>query len=211
MSCAALRFIGLSTQRGIERGGRNAVTERAEISVATLDATAERHHPIRTISRLEKLLFRLEAQCAALAWAFADIAGKDGVVFELGLGLGRTYDHIRRNLPDRQLVVFDRSVDSYPDCTPPDDDLVLGDLSETLPRMAAAFSGRVILAHTDVGSFSANHNSAMSTLVSNGLASALAPGALVLSDLPLSLPGTVQLPLPLGAREGRYYIYRRKM
>ena len=162
----------------------------------------------RQISRLEKLYFRLEAQNVCLAWAFEQISSHKGIVFELGLGHGRTFDHLRKNLPDREIFVFDREVDSYPDCTPDADHILLGELSETLPQAANRFAGKVILAHSDVGSFSAEGNAKMSGIVSAHLAPALADGALVLSDLPLSIPGASTLPLPKGAREDRYYIYR---
>ena len=160
------------------------------------------------ISRLEKLLFRLEAQHACLDWAFREIDGRPGVVFELGLGHGRTFDHLRRHLPDREIYVFDREVDSYPDCTPHPSRLILGDLSVTLPRLAQQFAGQVVLAHSDVGSFEAEHNQMMSALVSRHLPQALAPNAIILSDLPLAIGGTIALPLPKGAREDRYYFYR---
>ena len=66
----------------------------------------------KSISRLEKLYFRLEAQNACLGWAFTQIAGKPGIVFEIGLGLGRSFDHLRRYLPGREIFAFDRQVDS---------------------------------------------------------------------------------------------------
>ena len=66
----------------------------------------------------------------------------------------------------------------------------------------------MILAHSDIGTFEAEHNVAMAELVSAELPPALAPGALVLSDLPLRLAGAKPLPLPAGAREGRYYAYQ---
>ena len=37
------------------------------------------------ISRLEKLLYRMEAQVACLAWAFQEISVAPGLVFEMGL------------------------------------------------------------------------------------------------------------------------------
>ena len=160
------------------------------------------------VSRLEKLYFRLEAQVACLAWAFRDIEARPGIVFELGLGHGRTFDHLRKNLQPREIYVFDRQVDSYPDCTPDADHIILGELSQTLPETASRFSGKVILAHSDVGSFSAEHNKTMSAIVSASLAPALADGAVILSDLPLALPHATRLPLPPGAREDRYFIYR---
>ncbi len=160
------------------------------------------------VSRLEKLHFRLEAQVACLAWAFRDIGTRPGIVFELGLGHGRTFDHLRKNLPTREIYVFDRQVDSYPDCTPDADHIILGELSQTLPEAASRFAGQAVLAHCDVGSFSAEHNKTMSAMVSAHLSPALADGALIPSDLPLALLHATRLPLPSGAREDRYFIYR---
>lgn len=160
------------------------------------------------VSRLEKLLFRLEAQVACLAWAFREIGAHPGIVFELGLGHGRSFDHLRKNLPTRDIYVFDRLVDSYPDCTPDADHIILGELARTLPKAASRFRGEVVLAHCDLGSFSAEHNKTMSAIVSASLAPALADGAVILSDLPLAIPDTTRLPLPAGAREDRYFIYR---
>ena len=113
---------------------------------------------MQDLSRLDKLFYRLEAQHICLRWAFEQIAGLPGVVFEMGLGHGRTYDHLRRNLPERDIYVFDREVDCIPDCTPPDDRLFLGDIGETLIAAARRFPGQVILAHADMGSYSEAHN-----------------------------------------------------
>ena len=162
----------------------------------------------KQISRLEKLYYRLEAQHICMAWAFEQIAKRPGIVFEIGLGHGRSFDHLRRYLPDREIYAFDRQVDSYPECTPRPERMIAGELSETLPEAAARFAGTVILAHSDIGSFSAEHNSMAPNAVSAHLPPALTEGALILSDLPLSIPNTKRLPLPPGAREDRYYIYR---
>jgi hypothetical protein len=159
-------------------------------------------------TRLEKTLFRLEAQYACIGWAVQQISGRQGVVFELGLGKGRTFHHLRHLLPDRRIVVFERQVGSYPDCTPDPDQLILGDLAETLPAAAKRFAGQVILANSDVGSFESAHNEAMAKIVGDHLPPALAPGALVMSDLPLDLKGAEALDLPDGARPGSYYLYR---
>lgn len=159
-------------------------------------------------TRLEKTLYRLEAQYACITWALRQISGRPGTVFEIGLGLGRTFHHLRHHLPERRIVVFERQVRSYPDCTPDPDQLVLGDLGETLPVAARQFAGQVILAHSDVGTFEPEHNAAMARLVGAHLPPALAPGALIMSDLPLELKGARSLELPDGARPGRYYLYQ---
>ncbi|PSJ60129.1 hypothetical protein C7I84_12650 [Mesorhizobium ephedrae] len=159
-------------------------------------------------TRLERLLFRLEAQHRCLGWAFREIGNRPGIVFEMGLGHGRTYDHLRSYLPGRDIYVFDREVDCFADCTPPADRLLLGDIGDRLAAAAARFAGQVVLAHSDLGSYGEAHNTAMSALVSRLLPPALAPGAIVLSDLPLDLAGAQSLPLPAGTREDRYFVYR---
>ena len=160
-------------------------------------------------TRLEKTLYRLQAQHACFAWAFEQIGDTPGVVFELGLGLGRTYNHMRHRLPDRRILAFDRKIGSYPDCTPDEKDIVLGELADTLPLAAQQYRGQVILAHTDIGSFDREQNRQLAQMMSANLSPALAPGALVMSDLPLAVPDTEQLPLPDGARADCYYLYRR--
>jgi hypothetical protein len=161
------------------------------------------------LTRLEKLLYRLEAQHAVLAWAFEQIAGREGIVFELGLGKGRTFDHLRRHLPGRQIWVFERELDAIADCVPDPAFLIEGDIAATLPAAAARFSGQVVLAHSDVGSFDHERNIAMAKVVGAELPPALAPGGLVLSDLPLALHGTEPVALPEGVRQDRYFIYRQ--
>jgi hypothetical protein len=160
------------------------------------------------LTRLDKLLFRLEAQHICLEWAFREIEGRPGVIFEMGLGHGRTYDHMRVHLPGRDIYVLDREIDCFDDCIPPDDRLLLGDIAETLTAAVPRFGGKVVLAHADLGSYTEEHNTAMSAKLSRHLPPVLAPGAIVLSDLPLELPGAPPQPLPQGAREGRYFLYR---
>jgi trans-aconitate methyltransferase len=159
------------------------------------------------LTRLDKLLFRLEAQRVCLSWAIGEIADRPGIVFELGLGHGRTYDHLRKHLPDRDIYVFDREVDCIADCTPPDDRLVLGDIADTLPSTAQLFRGKVVLAHADMGTYDDAENLTRGAVLSRHLPGLLAPGAIVLSDLPLQLDGATPLQLPAGARQGRYFIY----
>lgn len=162
---------------------------------------------MRTISRLEKTLFRLQAQHACLAMLFTAIAGKPGVVAELGLGHGRTFDHLRRHLTHK-IYAFDRANDAYKDCQPDPEFLVLGEIFETLPRFAERFPHGVILANSDIGSFDRDRNTASAAAMSRILPPAMAPGGYVMSDLPLDLPGFTPLDLPAGAPADAYYLYR---
>ena len=160
------------------------------------------------LTRLDKLFLRLQAQHTCLEWIFREIAGRPGIVLEMGLGHGRTYDHLRTHLPEREIYVLDREIDCFDDCTPPDDRLLLGDIADTLAAAAARFGGQVVLANADLGSYDEAHNVAITAKLSRLLPAVLAPGAFVLSDLPLELSGTRALPLPAGARQGRYFLYR---
>ena len=63
----------------------------------------------RGVSRLDSFIRRLQAQRACLDMAAGLIADIDGLVLELGLGNGRTYDHLRETLPGREIYVCERS------------------------------------------------------------------------------------------------------
>ena len=101
------------------------------------------------MSRLDSFIRRLEAQRACLELAADLIAGLDGEVLELGLGNGRTYDHLRKLFPHRKIYVCERAVAAHPDCVPPSALLLLGDMRETLPAVRARLADRVVLAHLD--------------------------------------------------------------
>ena len=58
------------------------------------------------MSRLDSFIRRLEAQRACLEYAAGQIRDLPGPVLELGLGNGRTYDHLRELLPEREIFVF---------------------------------------------------------------------------------------------------------
>src|SRR5438094_8813990 len=104
------------------------------------------------MSRLDSFIRRLEAQRACLNSAAELTRHLDGVVLEMGLGNGRTYDHLRSILPDRPIYVCERQVAAHPDCVPPPDMLLLGDMRQTLPAAQEWLGGRIALAHLDAGS-----------------------------------------------------------
>ncbi len=104
------------------------------------------------MSRLDINIRRLEAQRACLNRVAEQIRDLPGPVLELGLGNGRTYDHLRELLPEREIFVFERDVAAHPDCIPDDDHLYRGDFQDTLPGAAERFAGQVALVHADIGS-----------------------------------------------------------
>src|SRR5690349_25041692 len=111
------------------------------------------------MSRLDSFIRRLEAQRACLNRAAELIRDLDGIVLELGLGNGRTYDHLRELMPERDIYVCERRVAAHPDCVPPPERLILGDMRETLPAARTRLGGRVALAHLDAGTGDASANS----------------------------------------------------
>jgi len=160
------------------------------------------------VSRLDSFIRRLEAQRACLDFAAAAVAGRPGVVFELGLGNGRTYDHLREKLPGRRIYVFERKVAAHPDCVPAATELFEGDIDRTLPPAVERFRGQVCLVHSDIGSGDQTMNARIAAFLGRTLPPALAPGALILSDQELTIPGAAALPLPAGVKPGRYYLLR---
>ena len=66
------------------------------------------------MSRLESFIRRMSAQRDILDMVCRDMQLGDGPVIELGLGNGRTYDHLRERLPGRRIIAFASSVVSSP-------------------------------------------------------------------------------------------------
>jgi len=161
------------------------------------------------VSRLDSVIRRLQAQRACLDLAASLVLDLDGVVLELGLGNGRTYDHLRETLPGRAIYVCERRVAAHPDCVPPTELLLLGDMRETLPAARAALAGRVVLAHYDAGTGEAGANRNLAAQLGPLVVPLLREGGVLVSDPPFDLAGLEPLALPAGVAPGRYHLYRR--
>jgi S-adenosyl-L-methionine methyltransferase len=163
------------------------------------------------MSRLDSFIRRLEAQRACLDRAAELIGGLDGFVLELGLGNGRTYDHLRSLFPDRAIYVCERQIAAHPLCIPPREMLILGDMRETLSAARGWLGGRVALAHFDVGTGDAARNQALAAELTPRLVPLLCPGAVLASDPAIDAPELEILALPEGVAPGRYRLYRRRL
>jgi hypothetical protein len=161
------------------------------------------------MSRLDSFIRRIEAQRACLNRAAALIRGIDGIVLELGLGNGRTYDHLRELFPEREIHVCERLVAAHPDCVPPAAFLILGDMRETLPALRGRFGGRVALAHCDAGTGDRSGNVALAAELAPSITALLCRGGVLVSDPPVAAAGLEELMLPDGIAAGRYHLYRR--
>jgi hypothetical protein len=162
------------------------------------------------MSRLDSAIRRLQAQRACLDMAAHAIHQVPGVLFELGLGNGRTYDHLRALCPTREIFVFERQIAAHPDCVPDDDHLYLGDVLETLPRAAERFAGQVALLHADIGTGDAARNARLAQAIQPHLPRLLAPGGVAITDQEMPWAEAEQVALPDGVADGRYFLYRQR-
>ena len=164
------------------------------------------------MSRLDSFIRRLQAQRACLERAAELVRDLPGPVLELGLGNGRTFDHLREILPGRAILVFEREVRSHPASTPDPGQLVLGDIRATLPAARGRLPGGRLaaLAHSDVGTGDAARNAELARWLGAALPPLLAAGAVVACDQELDDPRLAPLPLPDGVAPGRYFLYQRR-
>jgi hypothetical protein len=160
------------------------------------------------MSRLDSFIRRMQAQRACLDWAAAQIRDLPGPVMEIGLGNGRTYDHLRHLLPDRDIYVFEREIRAHPDCIPAADRLFLGDACETMPRAARLLGRTAALIHSDLGTGDHPANEAMGTWLAPALDALLAPGGYVVANQPLEVMRWTRLSNPEGVSRNRYFVYR---
>lgn len=160
------------------------------------------------MSRLDSAIRRLQAQKLSLEWAVSAIANHSGSAIELGLGNGRTFDHLRSLMPDRPFYVFDRQIAAHPDCIPADDRIFLGDFRETLVEARQVLGQTVLLAHLDIGTGEKEASIALAAEIAPLVDVLLADGAVVVSDQPVTLPRWTRAALPDGIKPGRIHLYR---
>ena len=166
------------------------------------------------MSRLDSHIQQKLAQRDSIDLAARWLAGEDGLIVEFGLGTGRSYSHLSERFPHREIFCFDRLNKTHPRSRPSADRLFLGEITQVLadPAVHARFTGRVILAHLDLGS-GGPEDDVLPELVLDRIHRWLRPGAVVLSDLDLTLESPWQLERvdTTGQVEhaDRYYVYRR--
>ena len=148
------------------------------------------------------------AQRACLDLITSEVGERAGPVVELGLGNGRTYDHLRERVGSREVFVFERSPDPHPLCQPDDSHLIVGDLEDTLPKAMHHLGQPAIVAHSDIGTGDAGRNARVAKKISELLPAILADRAMIASDQALSHDKFEAVDLPCGVEKGRYFIYR---
>jgi hypothetical protein len=159
------------------------------------------------MSRLDSFIRRLEAQRACLEYAAGQIRDLPGPVLELGLGNGRTYDHLRERLPGRRIIAFDRVNAANRKSLPPEGDLILGEIDQT----AKPFIGiNAALVHADIGSGYDDLDAVNLRWLPQLAVDLLAPGGIAASGVRMDHPQLTPLPIPAHIPQDRYFLYRRK-
>lgn len=161
------------------------------------------------MTRLDEFIVRMQAQRACIDAAAAMTAGQGGPVLELGLGNGRTYDHLRQRFPARSIFVFDREVAAHPDCIPEPQFLRLGDFRATLPAYLAERQPPAVFIHADIGSANRPASARLAADLLPWWLQILAPGGYLACDQQLAPDGLQRLPLPDGLTAENYHFYRR--
>jgi hypothetical protein len=161
------------------------------------------------VSRLERHRDRIEAQLACLEAAVGLIQARPGPVIELGLGKGRSYDHLVERLAGRPIWAFDRTLTCDPRIVRDHGLLVLGDFRETLAGAVERIGGKAVLIHADFGSENPERDRSLAAFLGPALGPVLAPGGILVSDRRLDVADTAALSLPSGIAEGRYFMAKR--
>ena len=160
------------------------------------------------MTRLDSFIARMQAQRDSLKFLKPAIDAIAGPLLEVGLGNGRTYDHLRELFPGRDIYVFERKVAAHPDCIPPDDRLFLGDADRTIEEAARRLGPTAALIHTDLGTGDHEANVAMGKWLGPALDRLAAPGGYVLANQSLAVSRWQRQPDPPGVPKDRYFLYR---
>jgi hypothetical protein len=161
------------------------------------------------MSRLDTNIARLVAQRACLDAVADALATVAGPVVELGLGNGRTFDHLRERLPAREIFVFERQPAAHPDCWPDPEHLIEGDFYDTLPDALDRLPAPAALLHADIGTGDPARNARLAGWLAGVIPPLVAPGGYVACDQPLADDRLVPLAPPAEVAAGRYHLYRR--
>jgi hypothetical protein len=160
------------------------------------------------MSRLDSFIVRMQAQRDCLNFLKSAVDSLQGPILEVGLGNGRTYDHLRDLFPKRDIYVFERQVAAHPDCIPPANCLFLGDARESLRDAARQLGPSAALIHTDLGTGDHAANVAMGHWLGPALDALAAPGGWILANQALDVARWRRQPEPPGVPRDRYFLYK---
>jgi trans-aconitate methyltransferase len=158
------------------------------------------------MSRLDSFIRRLTAQRDILNHVHTDLNLPAGPVMEVGLGNGRTFNHLRELFPNRRIVAFDRAMGAHASSVPPEEDMVIGEIAQT----AQAYLGvEAALVHADIGTGYPEKDAVTLTWLPQLVAGMLTKGGVAISGLPLEEKTLNPLPVPGSVPTDRYFLYRK--
>jgi len=160
------------------------------------------------MSRLDSFIARMQAQRDCLNFLKPAVDALRGPILEVGLGNGRTYDHLRDLFPGREIHVFERQVAAHPDCIPPANRLFLGEARDSLQHAAHRLGPTAALIHTDLGTGDHAANMAMGQWLGPALDALAARGGYILANQALDVARWQRQPEPPGVPKDRYFLYR---
>ena len=160
------------------------------------------------MSRLDSFIARMQAQRDCLNFLKPAVDALPGPILEVGLGNGRTYDHLRDLFPGRDIHVFERQVAAHPDCIPPANRLFLGEARDSLRHAAHQLGPTAALIHSDLGTGDHAANMAMGQWLGPALDALAARGGHVLANQALDVARWQRQPEPPGVPKDRYFLYR---
>lgn len=135
------------------------------------------------MSRLESFRRRLTAQIDGINWAIEQTKNVEGDILEMGLGNGRTYDHLRE-YSDRRIWVIDRILQCHPSCVPPKADFLKGEADEMLKKLAHDGT-KIAFAHYDFGFGDKAQDIENGKRLSKLIKEVMTPGGIVASQEPM--------------------------
>lgn len=160
------------------------------------------------MSRLESFLRRMNAQRDLLDAAAELCRDIEGPIVDLGIGNGRTLDHLAALFPDRRVFAFGDFIHSAIDVLPPPEQVVVGNIRDTLPFALPRLGERAALVHNDLGSADAVGNAATAAWLAPAIEAVARPDAIVVTSFLLPFRNYVALPLPPTVQPGRYHLLK---
>ncbi len=159
------------------------------------------------MSRLDSFIRRLSAQRDILNHVHGDLdLPAESPIMEIGLGNGRTFNHLRELFPDRRIVAFDRAMGAHASSVPEEGNLVLGEIDQTAKEWVGIGAA---LVHADIGTGYDEKDAVTLTWLPQIVSGMLARGGIAISGLPLTEPSLDPLSVPDTVPADRYFLYRK--
>jgi hypothetical protein len=156
------------------------------------------------LSALDTLIRRLMSQRASIERAASLVTALPGPALQIGWQDGIAYDHLHEVLRRRELFVFDRVIGAPDKMPPAAEHRVIGDPYDTLPQAWERWHREVAFVYFNFP-MPARPAAELAPLV----APLLRPGAIVVAEAELELPGWEKGPTPeTAARDAREILYR---